>query len=218
MRKTAFAFCIMILFSSSAYAYDCWSWGEPAYCGEFSPSLRAIAEDVKKCMSENHLNLYLPQLVILKAQRFDCDGVQAVGCTLFPDWIIIASGWGYQNEFKILRHELVHYILWVTGHPTENASHEDWQFFSEKCINRTTSYEQEMIEQQEEAAKAKSREVPSPPLSPETPSSPETTEEFPPKSSIPKSTIYKWVDKNGIMHMTNDITSIPQEYKDKLIK
>jgi hypothetical protein len=217
MKKTVLALYILSLCSSPTFAYDCWSWGEPFYCGEFPQEFRLIVEDVKTCMSENHLDLHLPELVMSKSRSFECDGEQAIGCTLFPDWIVMAGGWGAKNEFKILRHEIVHYILWVTGHPTENASHEDWQFFSEKCIDRTTPFERDMINKEEHAVKAKQKEEPSYPPLPETPSSPETSEKTP-SQSMPAGEIYKWVDKNGTVHITNDINSIPQEYKDKLIK
>lgn len=219
MRETVLALYLLILFSSPTFAYDCWSWGEPSYCGEIPQEFRAIAEDVKRCMGWYHLELNLPQIVIIKSQRFYCDKVQAVGCTLFPDWIVLAGGWGFEIEFKILRHEVVHYILGVTQrvYPSENSSHEDWQFFSEKCIDRKTQFEQQMIDR-EEAAKAKSKEEPSFPLSEEVPSSLEPNEKFLALPSTPTDKIYKWMDKNGTLHITNDSNSIPQEYKDKLIK
>lgn len=219
MRRTVLVLCLLILFSHPSLAYDCWSWGEPAYCGEFPQEERAIAEDVKKCMGQYHLELYLPQIVVIKPKLFYCGQVKAVGCTLFPDWIVVAGGWGVRNEYKILRHELVHYINGVTQHvyPSENSSHEDWQFFSEKCIDRTTPFEWEMIDKEERALKAKQKEEPSYLPLPETPSSPETSEKTP-SQSMPAGKIYKWVDKNGTVHSTNDINSIPQEYKDKLSK
>lgn len=224
MKKSLLALCILSLFSSPALAYDCWSWGEPSYCGQFPPDFVPIAQDVKKCMSENHLALQLPILVILKANFFYCeDGEPCQGETIFPYSIVVADTQDIALNFQILRHELVHYILWAAGHPqgTEYgyhiADHEDWQFFSEKCIYRTTPYEREMIDKEQAALKGGSQEVPSYPISPETPLQPETSEKAP-SLSIPKGEIYKWVDKNGTVHITNDINSIPQEYKDKLIK
>jgi uncharacterized protein DUF4124 len=44
-----------------------------------------------------------------------------------------------------------------------------------------------------------------------------TSEQSSTPSSNTRSRIYKWVDKNGVVHLTNNIDSIPSEYRDKLI-
>jgi hypothetical protein len=225
VRTAVIVLWILILFSCPSLAYNCWSWGEPSFCGQFPPDFVQIAQDVKKCMSENHLALQLPILVILKANYFYCvDGEPCQGETIFPYSIVIADTQDIALNFQILRHELVHYILWAAGHPqgTEYgyhiANHDDWQFFSGKCIYRTTPYEREMIDQEQAALKGESEEEPSYALSPETPYSPETSEKSSPSSSVPKGEIYKWVDRNGTLYSTNDTNSIPQEYIDKLSK
>lgn len=49
----------------------------------------------------------------------------------------------------------------------------------------------------------------------------ETETTFEPDSTpIPVSDnpIYKWKDENGVMHMTNDLGSVPAKYRDQVIK
>ncbi len=129
------------------FADDCWSWGEPKYCGEFNSQMREIAEDVKHCMGEHHLVLHLPRIVILKSTNFYCEEQLAVGCTNGVNWIVVA----FQPPiefFRTLRHEIIHYILHVTGRMDDK--HRNWQFFSEKCINRQTQVEKDLIKRVEE--------------------------------------------------------------------
>ena len=130
-----------------AFAENCWSWGEPKYCGEFNSWMREIAEDVKRCMGEYHLVLHLPKIVILKAPTFYCYGKLSMGCTDGIYWIVVGRQLP-KEFFRTLRHEIVHHILQVTGR--KDDEHGNWQYFSQKCINRQTTLERDVIKKVEE--------------------------------------------------------------------